>query len=311
MTIDKGTNCGTDAFARSGEGENGTWRRRAMRALRQRSGRQKAWLGPRAAGHGRAVTWGIAGISAIAVLAGVTPAAAGLVAAGPGLGAAAQTSGGTYQATIVRTAYGVPHITARNFGSLGFGYGYALASDDLCTMAQIYVTVEGDRSRYFGADAQAQGPAGGQYSNLDSDIFWQSVIDRKVIPQLLAVHTGAGAIGPQVRQLMTGYVAGYNNYLASVGGARGVSDPTCRGQAWVQPITALDAYLAVYQIADIEGLSSSPDVNRGYAAASRQDHGRRPSSHDVRPGRPGRLGGADRARQPRPAHRFAAAQARR
>ena len=234
-----------------------------MRALRERSGGRKAWLRPRAAGHGRAATWGMAGISAVAVLVGVAPAATGHVAAGPGLVAAAQTSGGTYRATVVRTAYGVPHITARNFGSLGFGYGYALASDDLCTMAQIYVTVEGDRSRYFGADVQAQGPAGGHYSNLDSDIFWQSVIGRQVIPHLLAVHTGAGAIGPQVRQLMAGYVAGYNDYLASVGGARGVPDPTCRGQAWVQPITALDAYLAVYQIADIEGLSSSPDVIAG------------------------------------------------
>jgi acyl-homoserine-lactone acylase len=241
-----------------------------MSVRRRRSGGRLAWLRPRGTGHGRAATWGLAGISAIAILAGVTPAAVGHAAAdtghaaaATGLVAATQTGGGGYQATIVHTAYGVPHITARNFGSLGFGYGYALASDDLCTMAQLYVTVEGDRSRYFGADAQASGPAGGHYSNLDSDIFWQSVIDRQVIPRLLAVRTGAAAIGPQVRQLMAGYVAGYNHYLASVGGARGVPDPTCRGQAWVQPITALDAYLSVYQIADIEGVSSSPDVLAG------------------------------------------------
>ena len=241
MEIDKGNNSTADASPRG----------------------RLAWLRRRLTGHGRAATWGMAGISAIAILAGVTPAAAGHVAADPDLAAATQASGSGYQATIVRTAYGVPHITARNFGSLGFGYGYALASDDLCAMAQIYVTVEGDRSRYFGADAQAPAPAGGHYSNLDSDIFWQSVIDRQVIPGLLAVRTGAGAIGPQVRQLMAGYVAGYNDYLASAGGARGVPDPTCRGQAWVQPITALDAYLAVYQIADIEGVSSSPDVLAG------------------------------------------------
>jgi acyl-homoserine-lactone acylase len=86
------------------------------------------------------------------------------------------------------------------------------------------------------------------------------VIGRKLIPRLLAVRTGAGAIGPQVRRLMAGYVAGYNGYLASVGGAGGVPDPTCRGQAWVQPVTMLDAYLAVYQVSDLRGLSSEPDA---------------------------------------------------
>jgi acyl-homoserine-lactone acylase len=200
------------------------------------------------------------------VAAAISVAVAVISGAGVGLGAAARAvarpapAGPGYQATIVRTAYGIPHITARDFGSLGYGYGYALASDDLCAMAQIYVTVEGNRSRYFSPDAQVAGPTGGRYSNLDSDIFWRSVIDRQVIPRLLAVRTGAGAIGPQVRQLMAGYVAGYNDYLASVGGTRGVPDPTCRGQAWVQPITTLDAYLAVYQIADVnDGLASSPD----------------------------------------------------
>jgi acyl-homoserine-lactone acylase len=263
MTIDKGNSDEAGAYPGSGGSESGTRLSWAMRVRRGRRSGRLAWLRPRVTGRGRAATWGIAGISAIAILAGVTPAAAGHAAADADLAAATQTSGGAYQATIVRTAYGVPHITAGNFGSLGFGYGYALASDDLCTMAQIYVTVEGDRSRYFGANAQASAPAGGHYSNVDSDIFWQSVIGRQVIPRLLAVRTGAGAIGPQVRQLMAGYVAGYNHYLASVGGARGVPDPTCRGQAWVQPITALDGYLAVYQIADIEGVSSSPDVLAG------------------------------------------------
>jgi len=197
----------------------------------------------------RATAWGAAGASAVAIMAGTAPAVAGA-----GHAAVAMESGGRYQATIVRTAYGVPHITARNFGSLGFGYGYALASDDLCTMAQVYVTVEGEKSRYFGPGT----PAGSQYSNLDSDIFWRSVIGRQVIPRLLAVRTGPGAVTQQVRQLMAGYTAGYNAYLASVGGARGVPNPTCRGQAWVKPITTLDAYLAVYQFADMEGLSSDP-----------------------------------------------------
>jgi acyl-homoserine-lactone acylase len=192
-------------------------------------------------------------------LAGVLTA--GLTAgAGPVRAEAGHGGGARYQATIVRTAYGVPHITARDFGSLGYGYGFALASDYLCTLAQNYVTVEGDRSRYFGPDGTVDEPGGGQTGNLYSDTFWRSVIGRRVIPRLLAVRTGPGAIEPQVRQLMAGYVAGYNRYLASVGGSGGVPDPTCRGKAWVRPITLLDAYLAVYQIADLEGMSNQPEA---------------------------------------------------
>jgi acyl-homoserine-lactone acylase len=155
-----------------------------------------------------------------------------------------------YQATIVRTAYGIPHITARDFGSLGYGYGYALASDNLCTMADGYITVEGRRSRYFGASASVPMTP---FTNLQSDLFWQSVIDHHVIRRLLAIRTGAGAIGSRLRQLIRGYVAGYNRYLASVGGSAGVPDPTCRGKAWVQPITTLDAYLLIYQALDQDG----------------------------------------------------------
>jgi hypothetical protein len=34
-------------------------------------------------------------------------------------------------------------ITAQGFGSLGYGYGFALASDDMRTMADRYLTMEG------------------------------------------------------------------------------------------------------------------------------------------------------------------------
>jgi acyl-homoserine-lactone acylase len=173
-------------------------------------------------------------------------------ASSAGIVSATRAGGSTppYQVTIVRTADGIPHITARNFGSLGYGYGYALASDDICTMANGYLTVEAQRARYFGSSAFA--PDSGA-SNLDSDIFWQSVVDRNTIPDLLAIKTGPDAIGPQLRSLISGYVAGYNHYLSSVGGSPGISDPTCRGKPWVKPITVLDAYLLIYQAIDMEG----------------------------------------------------------
>ncbi len=45
--------------------------------------------------------------------------------------------------TITRTEGGIPHIVGANFGDVGYGYGYAFAQDNLCTMANDYVTVEG------------------------------------------------------------------------------------------------------------------------------------------------------------------------
>lgn len=156
----------------------------------------------------------------------------------------------TYQATIVRTAYGVPHVTAQNYTSLGYGFGFAFASDNLCTMADAYVTVEAQRSRYFGPDATYDF-VGNRVDNLDSDLYWQSVIDAHVAERQLAVKSGPNAVLPQVRQLLSGYVAGYNHYLASVGGSAGVPDSTCRGKPWVAPITLDDAYLRLFQLVDL------------------------------------------------------------
>ena len=57
-----------------------------------------------------------------------------------------------YQATIRRTAHNIPHITAADFGSLGYGYGYAFAEDNICAIADAYVTVRAERSRFFGPE---------------------------------------------------------------------------------------------------------------------------------------------------------------
>ena len=67
------------------------------------------------------------------------------------VGPRANRTGSTRLSAQIRyTTGGVPHILAHNWPSLGFGYGYAFAQDNLCTMANDYVTVEAQRSRYFG-----------------------------------------------------------------------------------------------------------------------------------------------------------------
>ncbi len=169
-----------------------------------------------------------------------------------------------YSAVIKRTAHGIPHITAKNFGGLGFGYGYAFAQDDFCTMAEDYVTVEGQRSKYFGPDGTYyQGGNGITVNNLDSDFFFQQIKDSHVIDKLLAKPAPMGP-KPEVKQAVQGYVAGYNKYLADVGGRNGLPDPRCRGKSWVRPITTQDAYLRFYQLVE---LASGDVVIPGIAEA--------------------------------------------
>jgi acyl-homoserine-lactone acylase len=50
-----------------------------------------------------------------------------------------------------------------------------------------------------------------------------------------------------VRQDIKGFAAGYNAYLRKTGRAK-LPDPTCRGKAWVRPITPLDVYKRFYQL---------------------------------------------------------------
>ena len=64
--------------------------------------------------------------------------------------AAAHRHAPKYDVTITRTEYGIPHIVAKDYGSLGYGYGYAFAQDNICTMAADYISVEGLRSRWSG-----------------------------------------------------------------------------------------------------------------------------------------------------------------
>ena len=153
-----------------------------------------------------------------------------------------------YQAVIRRTEGGIPHIKADSFANLGFGFGYAFAEDNICTMAEDYVTVDAQRSRFFGPNGSYQQRGNGQtFNNLNSDFFWQQIIDSHIINRLVARDPPLGP-EPEIKRGVAGYVAGYNQYLADVGGASGVPDPRCRGKAWVRPITTADAYRRFYQL---------------------------------------------------------------
>src|SRR5262245_15062326 len=61
----------------------------------------------------------------------------------------------TYSAEIRRTSFGIPHVVASDEAGLGYGLAYAYAQDNVCMFAEMMVTVNGERSRYFGPDAVA------------------------------------------------------------------------------------------------------------------------------------------------------------
>lgn len=136
-------------------------------------------------------------------------------------------------AEIRTTRYGVPHIKADTFAGAGYGAGYAYARDNICLMADQVVTVSGERSKYFGPDAQTT-ISFKPVKNLNSDFFFKSYLDDAA---LKAGHDQAPA---EVRELLRGYAAGYNRYLRDTG--LNNLPQACRGQAWVRPLTETDLH---------------------------------------------------------------------
>jgi len=133
------------------------------------------------------------------------------------------TAGPQYQATISRTESNVPHITADDMGSLGFGYGYAFSEDHLCTLADVIVQVNSEQAKYHG-------------TGIAQDVVY------KAIDLMGKAHTDFEGLRPELQDLIRGYAAGYNSYLEKVG-PDGVSG-WCKGADWIRPIDEYD--LAAY-----------------------------------------------------------------
>ena len=73
---------------------------------------------------------------------------------------------------------------------------------------------------------------------------------------------------PEVRELVTGYVRGYNQFLAEVAaGERTITDPACAGKAWVRTITETEVYRRFYQLALLASSGVAHRRHRRRAAA--------------------------------------------
>ena len=81
-----------------------------------------------------------------------------------------------YEATITRTKFGIAHVKAADYGGLGYGAAYSRAQDNICLLAETYVTLSGERAKFFGAAGDALiGLGAGK--NLDSDFYHRAVLD--------------------------------------------------------------------------------------------------------------------------------------
>jgi acyl-homoserine-lactone acylase len=149
------------------------------------------------------------------------------VLVGLSLAANARSQPEQASADIRRTSFGVPHIRADNERGLGYGIGYAYAQDNLCLLANEITTVNGERSRYFGPDQFTVE----ERENLVSDLFFNWLNTPEAVSGFWQAQT------PQVRDLIEGYVAGYNRSLAERR-VQGLPQQ-CQGD-WVREITAQD-----------------------------------------------------------------------
>jgi acyl-homoserine-lactone acylase len=129
-----------------------------------------------------------------------------------------------YSANIVRTKYGIPHITGSNWGNLGYGEGYAYAQDNFCVLMREIVSANGEAARYFGED----------YAN-DDFVFRlvnsDEYIDNEFLP----------ALSENVQALLKGYAAGLNQYLEETGIGNLAEGPEgCRDADWVRNVDDAD-----------------------------------------------------------------------
>ncbi|MFJ2091185.1 penicillin acylase family protein [Streptomyces sp. NPDC087901] len=157
-------------------------------------------------------------------------------------------SGGGLSAVIRYTEYGIPHIVAKDYAGLGFGNGWAQAADQVCTLADGFVTLRGERSRYFGPDAAPDGSLSSATKNLSSDLYFRGIRDSHTVEKLLKVPAPAGP-SRAVKELQRGWAAGYNAWLKQ----NRITDPACRGARWVRPVTTLDVAERAFALSVLGG----------------------------------------------------------
>lgn len=176
-------------------------------------------------------------------------------------GGSGDSDSGAFSVEIRRTTGGVPHVKGANHASAGYGLGYVWAEDHACTMSGRWLTVSAEVAKRFGPNGPGF-PFDNRNGNLASDLYVQKLISEGWLDKLLQDRGPTGVL-PEVRELVRGYVAGYNRYLKEVDYK--LSDPRCAGADWIRPITERDVYMNATFWADM--LTAVRNELSGFMAA--------------------------------------------
>lgn len=157
----------------------------------------------------------------------------------------------TYSADIVWTEYGIPHVTATDWGSLGYGSGYVAARQNFCVIMRAIVDANGDSARYFGDSG-----------NLDLDLVMKMFNDDATVQRLY------DGLPEFLQQNLVGYAAGINRYLADTGVANlAEGEEGCRSAPWVRQVEVTDIIRRVHK----QILRASSDPLARYTVAASPD----------------------------------------
>ncbi len=124
----------------------------------------------------------------------------------------------------------------------------------MCALADGFVTVRGERARYFGADAAADSALSSATKNLSSDLYFRGVREAGTVEKLMATPAPLGP-SHDVKELMRGFTAGYNAWLKK----NRITDPACKGAAWVRPVTLQDVAARNFALAVLGGQGRAVD----------------------------------------------------
>ena len=138
----------------------------------------------------------------------------------------------TYSADIVWTEYGIPHITANDWGSLGYGVGYAYAKENFCTIMREYVFSAGESAKYLGDEG-----------DLNSDFVMKLYNDDARIERMISED-----LADYVVENLEGYAAGVNRYFSETGVDNlAEGDEGCRGAAWAREVDLNDVVRLIHR----------------------------------------------------------------
>ncbi len=139
----------------------------------------------------------------------------------------------TFSAEVRRTEYGIPHIKANNWASLGYGYGYAYSQDNFCVTMREIALASGRWAEFTG-------------DSIDRDFLWRYINGTK--EEFTANFFDK--LPQRDQDLVTGYAAGMARYLEETG-VEGLPEGEngCRNEPWVFSPDHIDLMMYLRKIA--------------------------------------------------------------